>query len=174
MLDTSDAVKWMRIASFGDADTAHVARLQLDAEDIPNYLDNENVATLLWYMQPAVGGVYLCVPQEFADQARSLLHPASQEDEQVESDDAAPDDTSTHLAYASLHRCPKCQSTDTEEITWWRRIMQTAMIVSIGVFLVVSPVGMLLITGYAVYFLATKPARCCGRCRHRWTPHLMG
>ena len=174
MLDTSDRVRWMRIASFSDAGSAHVARLQLDAEDIPNYLDNENTAMMLWYIQPAVGGVHLCVPQEFADQARSILQPASHADEQMESEDTAAEDTSTHLMYASLHRCPKCQSTKTEELTWWRRVVQTVVILSLGQWLLIYPVGLVLGTGYAVYFLATKPARCCSRCRHRWTPQLTG
>ena len=170
MLKSSEPVKWMRIASFGDAETAHVARLQLDAEDIPNFLDNENVATLLWYMQPAVGGVYLCVPEQWADQARSILESASPQDEPVESGDAGRGEPSTQLAYASLHRCPQCQSTKTEELTWWRRVAQTMVILWIGSQVVFHPVSLLLGTGYAMYFLATKPARWCYLCRHRWTP----
>jgi hypothetical protein len=174
MQQTDEQMRWTRIASFADAGSAHVARLQLDAEDIPTYLDNENTAMMLWHIQPAVGGVRLCVPERCADQARSILHQASREEEQAKGDDEGLDDASSHLAYASLHRCPKCHSTETEELTWRRRIVQTVVVLVLGMFLVGHPVGMALVVGYAIYFLATKPERCCDRCRHRWTPQQTG
>jgi hypothetical protein len=42
---------WVTLNTFGDSDSANIAKLQLDDAGIPYYLDNETAAVTLWYMQ---------------------------------------------------------------------------------------------------------------------------
>ncbi|MFP4382187.1 MAG: hypothetical protein ACLFUS_16925 [Candidatus Sumerlaeia bacterium] len=61
------------IASFTQPMEAHMARIQLDAEDIPSYIADENLATIQPLYSDAIGGVKLFVPRSHARRAAEIL-----------------------------------------------------------------------------------------------------
>lgn len=172
-------VRWALLASFGDSEMASLARIKLEQEQIPATLDNEHAATLLWHLQPAIGGVRVMVPENLLEQAREIL--ASHEEladviaEQLEAadeyngyDDLGPIPISEDVS--RLVVCPGCGGTDVEPLTWSYRAMQTIIVVIVAAMLVVvHPLMMLAVLGYAVYFLLTKPTYRCLHCRRRWS-----
>ena len=163
---TQQPVNWITVTSFPDPGTAHVAKLQLDDAEIPNYLDNEYSASTLWHIQPAVGNIRLRVPAEHIDVAREVLQRQPPPDIEAEPSN---DEAGGMLTYASVARCPKCQSVDTELLSWRDRIVQSLVIVAIGAFAAFHPVFLLAVIAYAIYFLVTKPDRRCQRCLHRFS-----
>ena len=66
-------IRWVTVASFWSAEEAHLARLRVEADDIPCTLDNENLVSMNWLWANAVGGVRLRVPGEDAARARQIL-----------------------------------------------------------------------------------------------------
>jgi hypothetical protein len=158
--------KWVTVASFSHAAMANVAKLQLDAEDIPNYIDNEHSATMLWYIQPAVGGVRIKVPEEFEEQAREVLRDEDPDPE--EQDEESYELREGEIAYANTTRCPKCHSTDTEPLSWGLRIVQSMVILCIGAFAIFHPFILVALGVYLAWFIYSKPSHRCLRCRHRF------
>lgn len=71
-LDYARHDKWVVVRSYGDAPSAHLARMQLERAGIPSYIENENVCQMLWYVQPTVG-VQVRVQQECLADAQSVL-----------------------------------------------------------------------------------------------------
>ena len=63
---------WVTVATFTDAQAAEPARLRLDAEGIPTFLEGARMGGQSMYLV-ATGGVKLQVPQALADDARILL-----------------------------------------------------------------------------------------------------
>jgi hypothetical protein len=63
---------WRTLARFGSLAQAEGARLRLEAEGIPTFLDNVRMATQ-YVSHPAIGGVKLQVPAALLDEARILL-----------------------------------------------------------------------------------------------------
>jgi serine/threonine protein kinase len=61
------------VGSFTTPELAHVARLALESEGIPSYLDNEWVSSMDWAMTNAVGGVKLLVGSHNAESASEIL-----------------------------------------------------------------------------------------------------
>ena len=160
--------KWVTVASFSNSAMANVAKLQLDAEEIPNYLDNEHSATMLWHIQPAVGGVRVKVPEEFEDQALEILRNEDPDPEDQDQDDEYDYDDDQSIAYANVTRCPKCHSTDTEPLSWGWRLVQAAVVLVIGMMAAFHPWVVAGVVAYVIYFLWTKPSHRCFRCRHRF------
>ena len=180
--DKNRSGKWVTVASFSHAGMANVAKLQLDAEEIPNYIDNEHSATMLWYIQPAVGGVRVKVPEEYEEEALEVLRneDPDEEDQDDDDDDAADDEAQyadqgyNQLRYSSVTRCPKCHSTDTEPLSWSWRVVQTVVVLLLGAFALGHVYLLVLLIAYAAYFLYSKPSHRCFRCRHRFNATAMG
>jgi hypothetical protein len=68
-----EPIRWVTVASFWNAEQAHLARLQVETDDIPCVLDNEHLVSMNWLWANAVGGVRLRVPEEDAARARRVL-----------------------------------------------------------------------------------------------------
>jgi len=88
------------LASFANIISAHLAKNQLDAADIPCFLSNENRP-----YGPISGGVRLHVRQQDLAAAQELLH-ASHTTMHVLATDEETSDT------AGTVRCPRCHHTD--------------------------------------------------------------
>ena len=80
---------------FNDLSEAEVARSLLDYNGILAFLPDRAVASTVWYLTHAVGGVRLQVPERDLETARSLLG---------ERDDI--------LAEGGVEQCPECGSGD--------------------------------------------------------------
>jgi len=63
---------WVTVAKFPHSLAAAAARIRLEAEDIPTFLEGERMGSPAMY-RVATGGVKLQVPAEFAADARVLL-----------------------------------------------------------------------------------------------------
>ena len=94
-----DAV--LRLASFANAISAHLAKNQLEAAGIPCFISNENRP-----YGPISGGVHLHVRRRDLAAAQELLHP-----NQVSMQVLAPG-SDEDAAAASTTRCPRCHHPD--------------------------------------------------------------
>lgn len=65
--------KLVALASYVNVPLAEVARLRLEQEGIPVYLENAETVSALWHYGNAVGYVRLMVPEEHAERALALL-----------------------------------------------------------------------------------------------------
>jgi hypothetical protein len=87
------------VGSFTTPELAHVARLALESEGIPSYLDNEWVSSMDWAMTNAVGGVKLLVGSHNAESASEILTSRTQynwdEDDDVRAGNSPHRDTDT-------------------------------------------------------------------------------
>lgn len=166
MSDRHTKLHWTTVASFNDSTSANLARLRLEEEEIPCFLDNENTVTTLWHYINALGGIKLRVPDEHVEQAREILNEhAEAEGGEVDADDPTPELEEEHFV-----ACPRCLSTDTSPFSWRLRIVQAAAIVLLsGVFLAFHPAITVVGAAFAVYFLITKPDFRCTRCGWRWS-----
>jgi hypothetical protein len=72
------------IARFSYVHEAHLAKLKLDAVDIPAYVADANLISMNWFFSNAVGGVKLQVPAEFDARARQILEQDFSADVQAE------------------------------------------------------------------------------------------
>ena len=77
------------VGSFTTPELAHVARLALESEGIPSYLDNEWVSSMDWAMTNAVGGVKLLVGSHDAESASEILTSRTQYDWDEDDEDLA-------------------------------------------------------------------------------------
>jgi hypothetical protein len=138
-----EPIRWVTVASFWSAEQAHLARLKVEADEIPVVLDNENLVSMNWLWANAVGGVRLRVPEEDASRARRILDPSSP---------SAPPAPSDADAGAEDHRerCPSCGCGDVRPLRFSRW----------AVF------GSMLILGFPLPLLSRKLS--CGRCNARW------
>lgn len=165
---------WVTVASFSIAGMANIAKLQLDSEEIPNFIDNELPASTLWHLQPAIGGMRLKVPEEYEEEAMAVLRneDPDEADQDGEDDDADEseyaDQGYNQLRYASPTRCPKCHADNAEIVSWPWRIVQTMVILFLGVFTLAHVLVLVLLVAYATYFLFSKPNHRCLSCYHRF------
>jgi hypothetical protein len=173
--------KWVTIRTFGNAEQAHLVKLQLDDAGIPSYIDNENTGTTLWYAQPAIGGIRLRVPAPFEQQAKDALEAGRQgdDDEDEEDEREFPDETDEDELYdadeeddygeATDQACPVCHSSDITPFTWGRRVGQAILVLCLGAGLgIVHPLLLASTLVAAIYLLLTKPDYRCLRCGKRW------
>lgn len=86
-------VSWVTVKQFPDSLAASAARIRLDAEGIPTFLEGERMGAPAMY-RVATGGVKLQVPAELLADARIILDQDwSWPDEELEHDDGpAPED----------------------------------------------------------------------------------
>lgn len=96
-----DPVRWTTVAAFWHPAPAHIARLRLEADDIPCLIVDENLVATDWLYANAVGGVKLQVPADDAPRARDLLARPGGE--------APPGPGGT---FPASGRCPRCGSDD--------------------------------------------------------------
>jgi len=62
------------IATFSFPHEAYIARMRLEAMDIPSFLADEHTVGVYWLYSNAIGGVRLQVPAAFAAQAQKALN----------------------------------------------------------------------------------------------------
>ncbi|MGV7220543.1 MAG: DUF2007 domain-containing protein [Nitrospinales bacterium] len=62
------------IARFYDLPLAELAKLKLESEDIPCFLQDSNMVGIAWQYSFAVGGIRLKVPEEFVENAKEILN----------------------------------------------------------------------------------------------------
>ena len=62
----------VEVASFVYPHDAKFARAQLEAEEIPCFLDNERTLDIDWFLATMMGGYRLLVPTSFVDRARDF------------------------------------------------------------------------------------------------------
>jgi hypothetical protein len=140
-----EPIRWVTVASFWSIEQAHLARLKVEADDIPCMLENEHLVSMNWLWANAVGGVRLRVPSEDATRARELLRLPPLIELR---DDASAD--------GPLVRCPRCGSTDVrhERFARW------------AVF------GAVLLLGFPLPLLRRR--RRCGACGSAWRRDVVG
>lgn len=175
---------WVKIAAFNDAVAANIARLKLEAEDIPCVLEDENVGVAMLYAAPALGGIGLRVPKEYADSAIALLEETP--------DDPSRDSSPTAAQMAEAEAMPPELSGDEEEepparpaencpgcgqrgeVYLWRRRLVLALL-SLGVGTIaaaaLSPIFGMLTAIVVLYMLLTKPQYLCPKCGRSWMEH---
>lgn len=90
------------IANYPDLSTAEVARSVLEANDIPAWIPDANLAGIDWRLGTALGGVRLQVDDEDAETAAELLSAALNAAGEVgtaglEADETCPHCSSTHI-----------------------------------------------------------------------------
>ena len=83
----SSPVAWVTVKRFPDSLSASGARIRLDAEGIPTFIEGERMGAPAMY-RVATGGVKLQVPEELVADARIILSQDwSWPDEELETDD---------------------------------------------------------------------------------------
>ncbi len=70
-LQQAEVINWVPVASFALPFEAEAARIRLDAEGIPAFLDGLRMG--MTYSHPISGGIKLQVPREMQQEARVLL-----------------------------------------------------------------------------------------------------
>lgn len=155
--------EWVTVASYDEAGMAHLALQQLQEQDIPCSLDNENVASLL-YATPALGGVRVRVLREDEDEAREILGTAI--------DQPLEHEAKGQEADLEEDGCLYCIKGSIEVYSWRRRVLQT---IALGIVLsalpyIMLPLPLLLATGICVYYLLSKPQFRCASCGKAWNP----
>ncbi|MFN8740060.1 MAG: hypothetical protein ACK5YR_09080 [Pirellula sp.] len=94
------------VGCYSTTELAHVARLALESEGIPSYLDNEWVSSMDWALTNAVGGVKLFVGSLDAESASEILSSPSQykweDGEEDLTGNATRDDTETDDSSANV------------------------------------------------------------------------
>jgi hypothetical protein len=63
----------IQVAAFLQPHEAKLARAELEAENIPCFLNNERTLDIDWFLASMMGGYRLLVPSRFAEQAREIL-----------------------------------------------------------------------------------------------------
>ena len=87
------------VATFSFPHEAHIAKLKLDAKEIPAFVADEHTINMQWLYSSAIGGGKLQVPEPFAEQAIQAL--AEDFSDLLESDDENDREEP---------RCPACGS----------------------------------------------------------------
>jgi len=99
--DRGPPIRWVTVATFWQPTQAHIARLKLEAEDIPCVLLDENLVATDWLYANAAGGIKLQVPQDQATRAADLLETTTSKSL------ARPDPETLFDGQAA---CPRCGS----------------------------------------------------------------
>lgn len=72
MLNNDSRLK--TVARYYDLPLAELAKLKLESENIPCFLQDKNMVGIAWQYSFAVGGVRLKVPEELVDSAKQILN----------------------------------------------------------------------------------------------------
>ena len=99
---------YVTIANYLTPLDAEVARLKLDAHEIPVYLADVHTASMSIFQGAAVG-VRLQVPADLVEQARAILDAAPDQD--TEDREPECDEPEAEIDFSErLERCPQCNS----------------------------------------------------------------
>jgi len=64
---------WIVVQSFSFPYEAQIAKTQLEAAEIPAFIENEHTINMDWLYSNALGGVRILVPESYAEEAKALL-----------------------------------------------------------------------------------------------------
>ena len=92
------------VARFIHPVAAHIARMRLESEGVPVFVQSLNFASVDWLMSNALGGIALQVPPSAVERAREVLD--------------LPD-----IVEPFEIPCPKCASTNVRRSTLWRTVV---------------------------------------------------
>lgn len=151
------AEKLITVASFNEPTMAHVAQIQLEAEGIESYLDNENVVGMFWHYGNALGGVKVQVREGDAEAAQLILQgPQTNEGGEVA-------ESSDEIAM----QCPHCDSTDVvkEKSCWHMSVL--IILVALVLMMLIAGTIWLIVIFMGIWMLQRKRWRC-DACGHRW------
>jgi hypothetical protein len=73
MNSTPSGDELVEVASVVYPHDAKFARAELEAEEIPCFLDNERTLDIDWFLATMMGGYRLLVPASFAERASAIL-----------------------------------------------------------------------------------------------------
>ena len=135
----------VKIATYDDPILPHLARNQLEAENIAVFLDGEHHVAMDWMIANAVGGIKLLVAAEDQEQALEILK------RRTESDSAEEQANSSEEAGDELP-CPSCRSPE----TYRERLKRKLIFLSI------------LFLGVPFPFISRQ--MICDSCGHKWNP----
>ena len=139
--DGGERIEWVTVAHYGDAGLAHVARLRVEADGIPCFIADENVAVTAWHYALATGGIKLQVPRGDVERAEASLRYC---------------ESPRVLMITDPNCCPRCGSSSTCVERWSSRrtvglIMLALMAMSahplIGLMVFVAGVAYISTTG---------------------------
>jgi hypothetical protein len=100
-------MQWVVAETYSFPYEAQIAKIQLEAAEIPARIENEHTINMDWLYSNALGGVRLLVPESYAEEAKGLLtQDFSQELEQQ---------------FGASEGCPNCGSSDIQSYTQGKR-----------------------------------------------------
>jgi Putative prokaryotic signal transducing protein len=79
----------VQVAAFLQPHEAKIARAQLEAENIPCFLNNERTLDIDWFLASIMGGYRLMVPAKFVERAREILESRISDEELAAQAEAA-------------------------------------------------------------------------------------
>ena len=151
--DDHRPIGWVTVATFFNPEDAHIARLQLDSENIPCYISGEYITGTLWYYALATGGAKVKVPAASAHDAAAALagtlKPASAE----------------LVNHAGL--CPRCGSTQIRRGAMKRRVLCLLLLVVPSMAINPLVIVAILVGGVALIFATRTSA--CDECGFEWS-----
>ena len=110
-----------KVASYTNAIEAHLARLRLEAEEVPAFIFNEHQIWLQWDMSQALGGVWVYVNAHDLERARNIL--------------AAHDSGVFALADEDAPVCPRCGSNAVvPQRSSWKAAMLTTHLAALPLY----------------------------------------
>ena len=121
----SDPGPLVTVASYVEAEQAHLARIHLEQHDIPVFVADAGVVGMDWMYSNAVGGVKVQVPERDAQRAAELLHapadePAAPTSEEVADVPVSRETAATDEATPDEPRCTRCGSAEVYRVPWRR------------------------------------------------------
>ena len=143
-----EPISWVSIAHFGDSGLAHVARLRLEADGIPCFIADENVAVTAWHYAIATGGIKLQVPREDVERAEAALRHSS---------------SPKNFSQAQPNCCPRCGS-DRTCIERWSGRRGISMVMLSLFAMTLHPLFGLLLFVVGVFFICTTGRLLCAEC----------
>ncbi len=159
--DSSDGanVRWVTIATFFVPAMAHLARLKLESEDIPCFINDEHITAMAWHYALATGGVKLKVPETEVGRAEASLAERSPTNLRL------PDTIST---ITNDLGCPHCSSLNSRAARFTNRRVMGLVVVTfllIGFHWIVALVGM----GWCLWSILIVADRRCDECGYNWS-----
>ena len=142
---TEIADRLVVIATFQEANRAHIVRARLESEGVRAVLDGEHHVTMDWFISNAVGGVKVMAHERDREAALRILNETATEMDAIEVGDASDGDADQAL-------CPSCGS---QEI-YSEKIRRLPVFLS------------LILLGLPLPFLSRRMA--CDECDNRWKP----
>jgi hypothetical protein len=150
--DDGKPIRWVTIVSFHNVEDAHLARLRLEAHDIPVFIADYHITAIAWHYALAVRGAKVQVPAEFLADAREVLagELAARRGELVSHDGA----------------CPRCRSPHVRGGRAGRRLLCLFLLATFvaGIHLLVPMIVLLA----GVCYIAFTVTSICQECGYEW------